>query len=312
MFKQILDALTTKYKGVDARILTRMARKLAKSVKSEDEVQDAVDGVTMMDFIQQESDRSATAATENAVRNYEQKYHIKDGKPFRAAEPTPPADGDGDGDDDDDEGDGGTPTPTPSKNGRARKHVSKLEAQIAALTETVSTLTGTITKMQQDRTAKTRRQQYEELFEGVDEKVKNRYLRNFDRLSFKDDNDFNEWLEEMTPLVTEELKALPNGGAAETPATGAGVAAPAAGNQPQYRGATPPLGGSRSANKGLSPEFQRYMARQKQHMAGTVYSTIAGVPQMQQNPAFAAPQPQTGAGQTPAAGMAGMTGMTQQ
>ena len=310
MFKQILDALTTKYKGVDARILTRMARKLAKSVKSEDEVQDAVDGVTMMDFIQQESDRSAQAATKNAVNDYEQKYHIKDGKPFKAAEPTPPADGDGDGDDDDDEGDGGTPTPTPSKNGRARKHVSKLEAQIAALTETVSTLTGTIKGMQQERTAKTRRQQYEELFEGVDEKVKNRYLRNFDRLSFKDDNDFNEWLEEMTPQVTEELKALPNGGAAETPAAGgngAGGAAPAAGNQPQHRGATPPLGGSRSANKGLSPEFQRYMARQKQHMAGTVYSTIAGVPQMQQNPAFVAPQPQTGAGQTPAA-----AGMTQQ
>ena len=310
MFKQILDALTTKYKGVDARILTRMARKLAKSVKSEDEVQDAVDGVTMMDFIQQESDRSAQAATKNAVNDYEQKYHIKDGKPFKAAEPTPPADGDGDGDEDDDEGDGGTPTPTPSKNGRARKHVSKLEAQIAALTETVSTLTGTIKGMQQERTAKTRRQQYEELFEGVDEKVKNRYLRNFDRLSFKDDNDFNEWLEEMTPQVTEELKALPNGGAAETPAAGgngAGGNAPAGGVQPQHRGATPPLGGSRSANKGLSPEFQRYMARQKQHMAGTVYSTIAGVPQMQQNPAFVAPQPQTGAGQTPAA-----AGMTQQ
>lgn len=310
MFKQILDALTTKYKGVDARILTRMARKLAKSVKSEDEVQDAVDGVTMMDFIQQESDRSAQAATKNAVNDYEQKYHIKDGKPFKAAEPTPPADGDGDGDNDDDEGDGGTPTPTPSKNGRARKHVSKLEAQIAALTETVSTLTGTIKGMQQERTAKTRRQQYEELFEGVDEKVKNRYLRNFDRLSFKDDNDFNEWLEEMTPQVTEELKALPNGGAAETPAAGgngAGGNAPAGGVQPQHRGATPPLGGSRSANKGLSPEFQRYMARQKQHMAGTVYSTIAGVPQMQQTPAFVAPQPQTGAGQTPAA-----AGMTQQ
>lgn len=310
MFKQILDALTTKYKGVDARILTRMARKLAKSVKSEDEVQDAVDGVTMMDFIQQESDRSAQAATKNAVNDYEQKYHIKDGKPFKAAEPTPPADGDGDGDDDDDEGDGGTPTPTPSKNGRARKHVSKLEAQIAALTETVSTLTGTIKGMQQERTAKTRRQQYEELFEGVDEKVKNRYLRNFERLSFKDDNDFNEWLEEMTTQVTEELKALPNGGAAETPAAGgngAGGNAPAGGVQPQHRGATPPLGGSRSANKGLSPEFQRYMARQKQHMAGTIYSTIAGVPQMQQNPAFAAPQPQTGAGQTPAA-----AGMTQQ
>lgn len=310
MFKQILDALTTKYKGVDARILTRMARKLAKSVKSEDEVQDAVDGVTMMDFIQQESDRSAQAATKNAVNDYEQKYHIKDGKPFKAAEPTPPADGDGDGDNDDDEGDGGTPTPTPSKNGRARKHVSKLEAQIAALTETVSTLTGTIKGMQQERTAKTRRQQYEELFEGVDEKVKNRYLRNFDRLSFKDDNDFNEWLEEMTQQVTEELKALPNGGAAETPAAGgngAGGNAPAGGVQLQHRGATPPLGGSRSANKGLSPEFQRYMARQKQHMAGTVYSTIAGVPQMQQNPAFAAPQPQTGAGQSPAA-----AGMTQQ
>lgn len=281
MFKQILEALTHKYQGVDARILTRMARKLAKTVKSEDEVQEAVDGVTVMDLIDMEGNRRASAATENAVKDYEQKYNLKDGKSVAA-----PAAGNGRGDDNDPNGDDdddeptGDPVSKVSKGGSKGGHrQSKLEAQIAALTETVSTLTGTIKGMQQERTAKTRRQQYEELFEGVDEKVKNRYMRNFDRLSFKDDTDFNEWLEDMTPQVTEELKQLPP--TDQNPGTqpgGNGTTTPA-----QRRGVTPPLGGTSHAAKGqLSPEFQRYQAKQQARMRMTQYSTMAGLPQQMQ------------------------------
>lgn len=284
MFKKILDALSTQYKGVDARILTRMARKLAKTVKSEEEVDEAVQGVTVMDFIDLEGDRRASAATESAVKNYEKKYNLKDGKPNDAGtgekEGVDEDDPDGGNGNDTETGGGNAPKPSidpaNAKGGRNRSsYQSKLERQIAALTETVSTLTGTITKMQQERTSKSRKQQYEELFEGVDEKTKNRYMRNFDRLSFKDDEDFAQWLEDMTPQVTEELKGLST--ATTQQAVGAGTGT--------HRGATPPLGGRSNAKPGqLSPEFKSYMAKQKARAANTQYSTIAGLPQAQVQP----------------------------
>lgn len=73
MFKKILEALSTQYKGVDARILARMARKLAKTVQTEDAIDEAVQGVTLMDFIELEGDRRATAAQKSAVGNYEKR-----------------------------------------------------------------------------------------------------------------------------------------------------------------------------------------------------------------------------------------------
>ena len=51
MYQQILDALKKKFTGVNDKILERMAKKLAKTTKTEDEVQPAVDGVTFQQII---------------------------------------------------------------------------------------------------------------------------------------------------------------------------------------------------------------------------------------------------------------------
>lgn len=286
MFKQILDALSTQFKGVDARVLTRMARKLAKTVKSEDEVDEAVQGVTIMDFIDLEGDRRATAAQKSAVENYEKKYNLKDGKPSTAeqTQATEAAE-----DEPTDDNDGGEPTAgvNNKKGGKqgnqnqGNSHESKLERQIAALTKTVSTLTGTITQMQQERTTKTRRQQYEALFEGADEKTKNRYMRNFDRLSFKDDEDFNNWLEEMTPEVTEELKGLgagaEQGGNRQSAQAGSGTSTTGG-----RRGGTPPLGGRSTAQPGqVDAEVNAYLNTELAREQSNHFSTIAGLPNQQ-------------------------------
>lgn len=287
MFKKILEALSTQYKGVDARILARMARKLAKTVQTEDAIDEAVQGVTLMDFIELEGDRRATAAQKSAVENYEKKYQLKDGKPATANDPAQQTGADGDGDSPDgDDPDGDEPTAGATNkrgNGKGGKQgnqgssrESKLEQQIAALTKTVSTLTGTITAMQQERTTKTRRQQYEELFEGADEKTKNRYMRNFDRLQFKDDEDFNAWLEEQTPIVTEELKGLDTTGA-----QGGGT------GQQQRRGATPPLGGRSNAQPGqVDAGVTAYLNAELTREQTNQFSSIAGLPQ-QPTPAAA-------------------------
>ncbi len=83
-FKQlILDALKTKFQGVNANVLNRIAEKLSKTVTSQEQVTTAVAGVTkeMIEVIESYGDSRATEAQQTAVRNYEQQHNLKDGKP---------------------------------------------------------------------------------------------------------------------------------------------------------------------------------------------------------------------------------------
>lgn len=310
MFKKILEALSTQFKGVDAKVLVRMARKLAKQVKSEDEIDDKVAEVTLQDFIDMEGDRRATEAQNTAVTNYEKKYGLKNGKKANGKGDDEPGNDDDDDDlDDDDEGDDDEPV-EPVKhnrksgtknNRRNNSHESALEKQVKQLTESVQMLTGTITKMQTERTTKTRRQQYEDLFEGVEEKVKNRYLRDFDRLTFKDDDDFENWLTDRTAEVPEELKKMGyitdgdegddqgQGGTQQQQHQPGTTKTKPLGNQQRQQsqsqrtgGAKPPLGGRRNAKPGtVSPSVQSYLEQEAARESVQQFSTIAGIPQVQ-------------------------------
>lgn len=310
MFKKILEALSTQYKGVDAKVLVRMARKLAKKVKSEDEIDDKVAEVTLQDFIDMESDRRANEAQTSAVSNYEKKYGLKNGKKANGKggddqnEPRDDDDDidDDDIDDDDDNGSDSEPTarnhkPGTKNNRRISRHESALERQVAQLAQGMQKLTGMFAEMQAEKTTKTRRQQYEELFEGVDEKTKNRYLRDFDRMQFKDDEDYENWLTERTAEISEELKGLgidgnpvsddnANDGGQPQQGSEANRQNPGAAqtNQPARlnSGVRPPLGGRRNTKPGtVSPSVQKYIDAQAQREANQQFSTIAGIPQVQ-------------------------------
>ena len=89
MIKQILNALTAKFPGVDAQILSRIATNLAKTITTEAEVPTAVEGITTQSIIESQSDFRANEATANAVANYEKKYSLKDGKKDTAVDPDP-------------------------------------------------------------------------------------------------------------------------------------------------------------------------------------------------------------------------------
>ena len=306
MFKKILEALSTQYKGVDAKVLVRMARKLAKQIKSEDEIEDKVAEVTLQDFIDMEGDRRATEAQNSAVTNYGKKYGLKNGKKANGKGDDEPGNDDDDDDlDDDDEGDDDEPV-EPVKhnrksgtknNRRTSRHESALERQVAQLAQGMQKLTGMFAEMQAEKTTKTRRQQYEELFEGVDEKTKSRYLRDFDRMQFKDDEDYENWLTERTAEISEELKALGidgnpandnNANNGDQPQQGAGSNRQNPGaaqiNQPARPngGVRPPLGGRRNTKPGtVSPSVQNYIDAQAQREASQQFSTIAGIPQVQ-------------------------------
>lgn len=82
MKERIFAALKAKFPGVNANILDRIAASLAKTVTTEEQVATAVEGVTkeQIDVIEAYGDSRATEAQQSAVRNYETKHGLKDGK----------------------------------------------------------------------------------------------------------------------------------------------------------------------------------------------------------------------------------------
>lgn len=80
MKKQIIEKLSTKFVGVSESILDRIAAKLAKTITEESQIEAAVEAVTFQSVLESYGDSRATEATQTAVKNYETKYGLKDGK----------------------------------------------------------------------------------------------------------------------------------------------------------------------------------------------------------------------------------------
>lgn len=78
----ILAGLQTKFSGVDAAILTRIATKKAEGVTDASQVPTIVEGVGFTDVLTNYGDFRAGDATFKSVQNYEKKHNLKDGKPI--------------------------------------------------------------------------------------------------------------------------------------------------------------------------------------------------------------------------------------
>ena len=89
MKKELLAALKAKFEGVNENILSRIADKLAKTTTKEEDVATAVSGVTIQQIIEGYGDSRATEAQQSAVRNYEEKYGLKDGEKLQEPKPKP-------------------------------------------------------------------------------------------------------------------------------------------------------------------------------------------------------------------------------
>lgn len=89
ILEQILAGLQTKFTGVDAAILTRIATKKAEGVTDASQVNSIVEGVGFPDVLNSYGDFRANTAVTSAVSNYEKKHGLKDGKPIENPIPNP-------------------------------------------------------------------------------------------------------------------------------------------------------------------------------------------------------------------------------
>lgn len=85
----ILAGLQTKFSGVDAAILTRVATKKAEGITDASQVPTIVEGVGFMDVLNSYGDFRAGDASFKSILGYEKKHNLKDGKPIENPNPNP-------------------------------------------------------------------------------------------------------------------------------------------------------------------------------------------------------------------------------
>lgn len=188
MKKEILEALTTKFPGVSASILDRIATKIAKTVTTAEQVKTAVEGVTIQQIIESYGDSRATEASntarENAIKDYESRYGLKDGAKTTTTTT------------------GGEQQPT----GASATNQNGGDSETAALLKQVLER---MDKMGAAKTTDTRKQQLNAIIEKLPENLRKPYERlPLDKYS---EDEFNSMLGE----ITTEVEGIANDTAAK-------------------------------------------------------------------------------------------------
>ena len=179
MKKELLAALKAKFEGVNESILSRIADKLAKTTTKEEDVATAVSGVTIQQIIEGYGDSRATEAQQSAVRNYEEKYGLKDGEKLQEPKPKP-----------------------------QEETMPEWAKQLVAENKTLSERLG---RMDVERIAAERKQKLSAVFKKLPENLRKPYERmSIDKLS---DEEFTTLFGEITAEVDEIASSVKSKGA---------------------------------------------------------------------------------------------------
>ena len=255
--KFILDALRKKFEGVDEKVLNRIARNAAKTVKSEDEATQFVEDYTIQQVIDSYSDSRVT----ESISSYEKKHGLKDGKKI---------DGDGktedpeENDDPDEKGKKGKKDDDdPDEAGKGKGSKDDKDAMPSwakALIDGQTRLNERLDGIEKGKTADARKAKFLEVIKDAPEKFRERAEKKFARFNFKDDEDFESYLEELTEEVEEVSETAETKGAV----------------------VTPPKGGNKGGGKDYQPSAAM-KARVERNKAEANVSVLQGMPTASEN-----------------------------
>ncbi|WP_131535467.1 hypothetical protein [Pedobacter nototheniae] len=165
--KEIFQGLKAKHKNVPKSILDKAADFLEKGVTEETQVEDTVENAEDLvtgfaTLFQSEGDRRAADALKGVKPDANKGNEDKDPN-----------------------------TPEPGKDDK------ETPAWAKALIESNKTLTDRLAAIEQGKTVDLRKQALETKLQGVDEKFSKQTMKNFSRMKFDTDEDFNSFLEEV-------------------------------------------------------------------------------------------------------------------
>lgn len=198
-----LDKLKTKFEGIDEKVLSRIAAKIAKTAKTDEDVAAEVDELTLMDIINSYADSRVNDAQDKAVKRYKQEKGIKEG--------------DGDGIK---EGDGDGTKGTDGNGGTGRKEGDDdTPAYIKALMKSVETLAKEVTSLKAGKTADARKEALDKVLKDASERERKFYEKNYARMRFESDEDFNDWLDSVTDDIKDNADGTGGNGGDGTQTT---------------------------------------------------------------------------------------------
>ena len=201
--EEIIAALQAKFGGIPSDTISGIAEKLAKTADpSATDANTLIEGITFADIVKSYGDSRAQSAAQTAVRNYERKFQLKDGAPITPnTPPQTPADT--------------TPHNNPNPNIISSQQPQQPAAQqqpqqdIAALiaqavAQAVSPLQDQLNQYKGQQLQTARKSRYEAAIKSLPEGIRKQYLASFDRMSFADDEDFEQYMTQFT----QETKAI--------------------------------------------------------------------------------------------------------
>lgn len=201
--EEIIAALQAKFGGIPSDTISGIAEKLAKTADpSATDANTLIEGITFADIVKSYGDSRAQSAAQTAVRNYERKFQLKDGAPITPnTPPQTPADT--------------TPHNNPNPNITSSQQPQQPAAQqqpqqdIAALiaqavAQAVSPLQDQLNQYKGQQLQTARKSRYEAAIKPLPDGIRKQYLASFDRMSFADDEDFEQYMTQFT----QETKAI--------------------------------------------------------------------------------------------------------
>lgn len=204
-----LDKLKTKFEGIDEKVLSRIAAKIAKTAKTDEDVAAEVDELTLMDIINSYTDSRVNDAQDKAVKRYKQEKGIKDDED---GDGTKEGDGDGNG------GDGNEGTDGNGRTG-GKEGDDDTPAYIKALMKSVETLAKEVTSLKAGKTADARKEALDKVLKDASERERKFYEKNYARMRFESDEDFNDWLDSVTDDIKDNADGTGGNGGDGTQTT---------------------------------------------------------------------------------------------
>lgn len=233
MEKVILEALKAKFPEADETTLGRIAKNLAKTAKTEDEATAAVEGVTFRYIIDSESDYRVA----KAKSKWEKGLHDNQPAPAEGAQGQPAA-----------------TASTGTQGGAPQRDDTEVPAWMQGVIDSVASIRKELAEIRGEKTSATRKSRLAELLKDAPEPIRNRYEKDFARMNFTDDEDFDGWMDDIAPDVEKIVSDY---------------------SAKQGVVSRPKSGGKASPDSQVNPYLKERIA---EHEAETVAPAIQGLP----------------------------------
>ena len=195
MKKKLIEAIKAKFVGIDDNTAERLAKRTIQKgepITNDDEVQVAVDAISLSDVLKSVTDFSA----DDAIKKYEEKYGLNKGEkktdPNNPPEPPKPE------------------PPKPNDDGNKEPDVMKAVKELFSafqneISQKLQTVSNDVAAMKSGRISETRRARLNELLKDLKETQKKPYGRiDVEKMTDEDfDNFLTEVKEEVGEIISE-------------------------------------------------------------------------------------------------------------